>query len=855
MQGENPNSGVYPQIFAQHTDIGNLRQDIKERFEPLARAAPAPAPTAKEVFVHVVNALERMVDLGETPSENGRRESRGAAELPELDEEDITIQKDLRKLLRSGEGEGPVVANGDKDDDYAFVASAVASEEEKNRVLTRIAAIARVWFENLWAAAGGNGYEAVAVIFALPGTVGGDILTEHDLWRMLNSVKRIVDEILELPPWQYVFVPALKEMVLLVHDVLRGLFAAVRANMDGLRHSSSRDVIVKSLVNCFFTVDFAGTLVGILRHTEMSGDDNSEGDVGRSEGDIGTSGMRLSYETLMQLYALIGCLAATPTSLLMVDKVSHSLDITNIGVVSANRYSNELMQMDFHDKQVAGRFYRRVVPVLASQLCYFYRLHDDLLAHSVNHSSFFSWITGHKLSTSLYVGIDTAEMASKLIGSPENDPLAGEISRYEYTLRMNALGVILADDERSIRAPAFLNVTLILFLLLENESFLLLLQNDHDNGNDHGNDHDNGNGHGEFHENHENQNHENHQNHGDHGQNQDFDRAQDFGHAPLLSLWLCVLSYILHYQYKSAFNRYAGKLVMMILLKLTASNNRKMVDHLRKLKINEFKWKLCHHRRPVVPNDLGNLGYKTALLYMMDVAQVELRFNLTKKLDLDNCKLALTVVYQILLECERSPVENIGAYRWNELYKTLIQFLRFVRRNFNGEDVKFVVEEVFIIFELVLSEKFDSIYELSSDSWLTGSHVAKSMNYDLLFTILHHLPFVVETLDVFLPRKDKFPRVVLCVEQLQREFDLDENRERDLYEVELKLGRISINADTGTATGTATGEATTAGAFNYVSTLRYLDGTSGWGQWDRPRDVMDMFSLLLDYVWVSRRRK
>lgn len=753
---EKTENGDLQGLFGGDGDLEQFGRELSRWSEPLGKTTPSPVHGLDRIFRAGLAVVQKVVHF-EKPPRPAKAE----------EEEDITIQSNLNEsVAESGEPEMTV---------------SVASESEQNRVLTRTAVVFRLWFTCVWKAARKNRMAALPMVFALPGTQNDGFLTEKDVAELLEAVRRFMDEKLELPKSHHEFVGALKELVLLLHEILHGVFGCARLVE---KQASTPFVILKSILNCFYKVDLAGTVSLLLLQTWRSSDG-------------GVDDIRLSYRTLMQIYVVFGSLAATPVLLLLVDKVLHSLDITNINDASPNVYSDFLMHLDFQDGPGMARLQSRFVPMLAAELNYYYGLQDDLVAHAENHLSFFSWITGHKFASNSYLGtplVTDFESNAANLTCVDQDPLVDEIRMYEETARLNALTILDRDDEKAVSAPGFLNITLLLYSLVHNELFVDMLM---------------------------------------------YPEEKTAQSVRLLDLWLCVASYVLHYQYKCKINNYAGRLVLLILLKLTSGKN---VLKFRKWRINEFKWKLCHHRHPPLPNDLGGLSVKTALLYTMDILQVLLRFNLTKKIDLDNAKLALTGVYQILAECEKDPVDNIGAYRWDELYKTLVHFLKFVRRNCNEENLKFVVEEVFLIFELVLSPAFDSVYEVSNDLWLTGSHVAKLMNYDLLFTLLHHLPALVEMFDRFVPKKDNFQRTQRCLGQLTAAFDLRENRERDLYEVHSKLQKINVNDEPA---------AHTRSAFNYVSTFKYLQDYADYSDFDKPAEMVDMFELLFDYVWVK----
>lgn len=799
-------------LFTEAIDPADFLANLAKASEPLWRPNPAPVPGIDRIFRYGVHLLGEAVDY--RPDEAEAKPSIVENEVSE--EEDITSQS---LATQAGQGRQSVQIEREEPEEKEERRLLVVSisedtvelpplgeldEAARNQLVTRIALVLRLWFGNLWEASKKNDLDAVGIVFDVPDSKGR--LTEKHLGELLLRVRWFMDAVLALPTSHIGYLGSFKELLLLIHEILRGLYKAIALERDkpGLR----RFLIVKSVLHSFFKVDFSHTLDSINTQTWKSAEHPT------SKDDI-----RLSYETLMQLYVIQGSLASSPLSILLLDKVSLSLDITTIKTTSPNIYNNYLGHKDFLDPDVLGPYVSRIVPVLAANFNYFYGLMDDLLSHKLNHSSFFSWITGHKLTGSGYMSVDTVDQVTNFSKNCKNlssvnklkqDPLLEDILRYECTSRLNAVGVIYADDERALRSPGFLNVTLLLYSLLLNTSFMKVLTTQ---------------------------------------------QEESTESVSILRLWLCVSSYVLHHQVRLKINTFSARLVLLILLKLVLRKNGNM-EHLKALTINEFKWKLCHHRSPVVPDDLGGRGDKNILLYIIDVLQIVLRFNLNKKLDLDNCKIALTVLYHILLEFEEAQVENIGAYRWVELYKTLISFVKFVAKNFNEEDSKYVVEEVFLLFDLILGPLYDGIFEIAEDSWIFGSHLVKLVKYDLLLTMLQSLQPITAIYDRFITKKENFQRVDAYLEALKREFDFLETRERDFYEVNAKLSKITLELGTEPKENEKPPLTTVLlGAFNYADTFKYLDRYQDYVDFDKQVEILDMFAVLYDFTWVSRRKK
>lgn len=832
-------------LFTEPIDPVQFSANLAKASEPLWRPSPAPVPGIDRIFRYGVHLLGEAIEY--KPEETEARplivenDSSSLNQGSGEDEEDITSQSfpgtreedgketmHVAHLANASPQKSMTKANGQlekqtiaentserrqsvvsiSDDTIELPPLGELDVAGRNMLVTRIASVLRLWFGNLWEASKKNNLDAVGIVFDLPGSKGR--LTEQHLAELLLRVKWFMDAVLSLPKSHIGYLGSLKELILLMHEILRGLYKAIALERD--KPGSRRFLIVKSVLHSFFKVDISQTLDKLNAHTWRSSDQIESA----TENDI-----RLSYETFMHLYVIQGSLASSPLSILLLDKVSLSLDITTIKTTSPNVYTNYLSHLDFEESEKLSPYISRIMPLLAANFNYFYGLMDDMLSYTLNHSSFFSWITGHRLSTNGYMSIDTVEQITNLHKNCKNlcsvekikhDPLLEDILRFECTTRLKAIGVIQAEDERALRAPGFLNVTLLLYTLVQNASFVKILTSQ---------------------------------------------KEESLESVSLLRLWLCVSSYILHHQAKLRINTYSSRLVLLIILTLVLKKTGAM-ENLKKLTINEFKWKLCHHKSPVVPNDLGEKGEKNILLYIVDIVQVMLRFNLSKKLDLDNCKISLTVLYHILLEFEENPVDGIGAYRWVELYRTLIHFVKFVAKNFNEEDLKYVVEEVYLIFDLILSPRYDNIYEISEDSWIFGSHSVKSVKYDLLFSILQQLQPLVAIYDRFIPRRANFQRVDVYIQKLLEEFNPQETKERDLYEVNSKLGKITL--ELGTAQDEPEREnppltTVVLESFNYSDTFKYLDKYQDYIDFDRQVEILDMFAVLYDFTWVSRRHK
>lgn len=688
----------------------------------------------------------------------------------------------------------------------------VTSLQQKNELVTQTSKILRIWFAQLGAASKKNNKDILSLIFGLPGTAS--MITEKDLHELLLKVKWFIDEVLKSA--DCAFATSLKQLIYLLHEILHVLYQAVAIERSS--QSSNSFLIVKSLLFTFYKADLSNTIDTLLSATNgqlaertesVSTEDaaknasNEETEQlvvgqateGKSSKQIYTD-FRLSYDTLMHIYVIVNSLANSPLNLLFVDKVSLSLDITTLENVSANVYLNWLTHKDFTDPNVVHQFESRVIPLLSAIFNYYYALHPDILRSTLKHTSFFGWITGHTFTAGLYLSIDTTATVTNIVASSKldvQDPFLHEVQKYEVVKRMDNGGH--RDTEAALRSPTYLNIAFILYQLINSGSFVKSLTEKRDEK------------------------------------------------IPLLDIWLCVSSYIHHYQYKSAFNQYGTRISLLTLLKLTSTKSS-AVKSLRDYKINEFKWKICHQRAPVIPISDGS-GEKSSLMYILDLIQVTLRFNLTKKVDLDNCKIALTILYQILLEGEGQAFDDLQSYKWQDLYKTLVHFIGFVAKYCNEEGLKYVIEEVFSVFNIILSSTYDHIIERSNDFWLLGSHVVKSINSDLFYEILQHYQSLHALFDKYIARKDNFERIEACFHSLAEKFNSLDPREQDIGEVTAKLNELSLLRDE-----QPTPTVLDFSKFNYAETFKYLDKYQDYIDFEKQVEIVDIFNLLYDNKWV-----
>lgn len=540
----------------------------------------------------------------------------------------------------------------------------------------------------------------------------------------------------------------------------------------------------KTLFRIFFAVNFSDVFLEILETTVPS--------TSLGEDDADLHSPRIEFKTALRIYALLSELSGCPVSLLSLEKETFLMDIGSNDDSSSNVYRDFQDKIDFAKSKNITVLESRFIPALSALFNYFYDLQPDLLLHSLNHSSFFGWITGHAFASDLYVAINTIEKCTSLTELLEKSMFPFIDSDDKLLENLNSENALKAISNKVFELPSFFIVSLAIKSLIRNGSFVKYLTTTSSNEK-----------------------------------------------ISLLDIWLCVASYVSQHQKISHHGRSGVKSFLLVLLELTASKSPAL-SQLKDHKINENIWKLCHQKAPFLP--LCTNGPEiSALLYCIDVLQITLRFNISKNFSLDNAKIALTVLYQILKECEVRPYDDLNNFRWKEVYETLVHFILFVTRHRNDEDVKYVIEEVFSIFELVLSPTFAKVIEKSADFYLIGNHIIKSMNYDLFYIILHEYKSLLNLFERFIIDESNFQRTRKAFETLESEFKLKESKEIDESTVVPILNRLSLLSDED-ATETVVDQK----KFNYAETLKYWLMSNEQGKAEAEAEYFELYVQLFN---------
>lgn len=619
------------------------------------------------------------------------------------------------------------------------------------------------------------------------------ILTVNDFHTLLAHLNIVMTEIVSTK-YQQKF-GFLDKIILRIYDIVATLTQLMSAERFNKKEGNIR---AQSLFKSFFAVDFSSVFGEILQVTTpvekvVDAEGNVSGEVSTSDDSKSVTNsqpLQVEYKTLLRILAILSEFACCPSSLLSVDKDNFLMDIGNARESKINLYRKHQNSIDFFKSENGRMLHSRLVPILCALFNHFYDLQPDLLLASLKHSSFFGWITGHAFAANLYMAVNTIDEYTALDERLDETKFPFIDPEDTALLKLDAPEALKAIQKKVVELPSFFITSLAILDLLKNASFVEYLTG-----------------------------------------------PDSVGRIHLLDIWLCVTSYVSQHQKVSNHGRAGVRSSLMVLLELT-SDKSPALALLKSHRINENVWKLCHQKAPLLP--LSSNGPEvSALLYCIDVLQITLRFNISKNFSLDNAKIALTVLYQILKECEARPYDDLVSYHWKELYETLVHFVLFVSKHRNEEDVKYVIEEVFSIFELVLSPSFAKIIEKSTDYFLLGSHIIKSMNYDLFYILLHEYKSLLHLFEKFIIYEVNFSRTRKAFSTLEKEFKLNESREIDESEVVPILNKLSLLSDEA-----AEETVIDLKKFNYADTFKYWLVDREIRSIEEEAEFLDLYSQL-----------
>ncbi|CCE82012.1 Piso0_002704 [Millerozyma farinosa CBS 7064] len=428
------------------------------------------------------------------------------------------------------------------------------------------------------------------------------------------------------------------------------------------------------------------------------------------------------------------------------------------------------------------------IPLLSLNFNLFYGLAPDLMTQDISNSSFFGWITGNRFGDNLYTKFDTVSFVTNFSSNLENlTSLKQENSiikelQTSFDFHTKFLKQYGSGKEGSfIENTDLLPINLFLFTLTKNSTFLKHFAT---------------------------------QAHPVNHTIEDLIPNED-KHVELYEIWLCLLSYSFHYQYRFPKMQSNSQLALAILTKLTSPDEFQYdgksfscLDLITDYKINEFKWKICQHKRPLIPLNIGKEGIKSSVFYCLDVLQTFFRFNLTRKLNIHNFKLAILSTFRIIEKLKHSEESslNMESYGWSSFYHHLMNVVIFIAKQdlINSEymiktkntlKLKSLVEEFFVVIDMLLSNKFRKIIQLPEDKNSSGTHLLKSVNYELIYLILlnyekvKHLLSQIDAADTFYLKN-----ISACLGFLESSFYLNEEKQ-DGNAATKKLDTLNLDYD------------------------------------------------------------
>lgn len=536
-------------------------------------------------------------------------------------------------------------------------------------------------------------------------------------------------------------------------------------------YEGSKNPVVLSVLHTLYEVNLSSVVHDFLANTAVK----SEEEIYKN------AAVQLSYEAHSLLFLTEGILTTLPGTFLPIDAYTTQPDISSSEQPS-NVYASHIKVLSFDEHTFLEFFVPRISPILAKMYAAFYNQAPDLYVEQVKSTSFVAWVTANTIGGSPYVALDVNETTNLHKNLKTYALVESEPSPF-----LNEIEKIIHPTGQTLNYLPLLRVSLWMAAYSFNDSFLWHLTT-----------------------------------------------AQS---SKILDLWLCTASYVLRNTHDLRQLRAVSKLSVTILLKITSPNvgsyrnstYQNFVTNLKSYIIDEFKYKLCHQSGPIVPVSLDELGTKSALYYIVDICQVFFRANLTRKLNVEIFKGCSTILLQALEELGNEEEQGRSAYAWVELYKTLIGFLTFIRKqkilkHSDLPQLSSLVEEVFYLINVLLGPNFSGIV-----------HDSIPVVYELLYQIMGNAEDLTALLaDLALTDKSHLSTLCSLLEQLNQ-FVKSEDSEFD-YRVLVESGKLkTMLANSGKSSGTKT--------YSYKDTFVYYGSTIDF-QFDK--NIMKIDQMALD---------
>lgn len=741
-QLEVKNVAVLQELFAHAVEMlveATMYPLPVEQFTPVPATSPRKSIGKRHSITPLDDIGEDITSLnGSTKSNFGSIPASAASSLVDLDEEDdITMlhgstpkstrsrSGSILSLLTSGSKSKAAILNATQKLDSSKLKQKRTQLESiddilRTELIINILKVLHIWFRNV-----NNTNTVIRKTKANLGVSGAtDVLVS--MFGDSNATTLSLDistleTLLKVLKWylsqNITNTLSIKEVISLLYQIVKTLYKSASNNNLG------KESLIRSLFLTIYKVDFAPELSSIL-DVASSVTEDIPGSV-KNEREISLS---LSCELFMEIQCIIGILIKVPPSSISYKSSSLSADITT------NEFTNSVEHLfnskKYSKQDIYQQVFAKIIPILAVNFNYLYDSKQDLLLHDITNTSFISWIAG-SLWTSGYPSYETTNNVTNLnnnkIQFKESDHFIRGVS-YFFTTREK----IWKQNENtngpfeSVETPDLLPISLFMYSQSKNEYFLEYLTE-------------------KYHP-----------------------LVEYDQHIEVFDIWLASLSYVFTNQHRSPIMHSITRVALLLLLRLTSKNSIvrgvRLVEKLNKYQINEFKWKVCHQRNPILPTS-SEKGYKSSLYYILDILQILIRFNLTKKLDVASYRLTFSIIRQIVDEFTIEDIKLDDSFSWNEFSKTIFGFLLFTWKQKlilvekRGVEVKHLVEETLFIIDEILAERF------------LKQNV--NISYDLVYSVLLHRDCLQGLIGDCHLDLSRFKNLQRCIEYLEEKLGSD----------------------------------------------------------------------------------
>lgn len=568
-----------------------------------------------------------------------------------------------------------------------------------------------------------------------------------------------------------------------------------------LSQGNPNHIFAQSLLSACVQVDFAPTFEALLALTVPTRLEN-----GHSE----PPKLTVSVSSLSRFTTVLAFLLATPDGGATTSDLESSADITNTETGSKeNSYNDWLIKSAFDQNELTQHF--KLLLGLAFKALY--GMDPDLMTgHEPK-----SWLTGWFLGTRSYNSVNVAQdmsfpgfnhkASSHLVwtGNPQ-------IEESHHKASSSVISTILP-------------ITIILRVLIKDPDFTAQLVSFQDPGGSSNN---------------------------------------------LLEQWLCVLSYVFTYQYKSRVFQSTATLAIEVLIEMLNSSNSLATDDLKtdcqmtafeNLShglVDEYKWKLCHQKMPIILLFLNKTGFKPCVFYILDVCQSLLRYNLTNKINLTNYSMSMNLVFLVVNRVKDDENQDIKNYQWPGLFAAIFAVLKFVWKQHNSQskhlksrtnEVWVLMEEILIVINEMLKARYTSTQQVLAET--PGGTATKPIAYSLVYNLLLHYQLATEILAALdMAASPHLHMLINCLNYFEDRFHMTEASKAshathpkvDLFDYDIDSHELEQHLMAYFETTTAKPSLEHVGRYQYPATMQYLRSQARNG----PAQMTSMSCLFYD---------